>query len=145
MRRGSGIHIDDSELADLQIDMRKAPARVRANATATLRKASKLVAAGMRADFDGHRGTWFHRSHPHKKIAPVGRFAGYDLTSPLEAEIGIEHRDAGKLAVVLSRPVVRNPVPTVDKNAALRRSEPAILEMFGEVVEESPLGKGGGR
>ena len=143
MRRG--VHIDDSELGDLQVDLSRAPIRVQRNANATLRRAAALVDEGMKKDFSGHVGSWFHRSNRHKKAARVERFVSHEMVSPLEAEIGVEHRKAGKLALVLARPVIRNPVPTVDETAALRRSTPAIVEMFGDVVEDSPLGKGGGR
>lgn len=145
MARRRSVHIDDSELADLQVDMRGAPARVTKLGRQRLRQAAKLVEVGMKRDFAGHRGTWFHKSRPHREIAAVERYVSSELVGPLTAEIGVEHRRAGKLALVLSRPVPLNPVPTVDHTAALRRSEPAIVELFGDVVEDAPLGEGGGR
>lgn len=147
MARSVGIHIDDHELRELQIDMRKAPIRVKLESTATLRRAAALVDKGMRADFSGHIGSWFTPRKRHKKAAKVEKYVSHEMLSPLVAEIGVESgrgKKAGNLAIVLASVTPRNPVPTVDRNAALRRSTPAILHMFGDVVEDSVLGKGGG-
>lgn len=134
------VHLDDSELRNLEIDLRGAPGRIQRRGPRTLRKAARIVDAAMKIDATGHKGNWFGKPGTSYNT-PLQRHVSHEMLSPWEAEIGIESEGAGKLAHIIVYGSVNND-PTYDHTAALRRSEPKILEMFGDTAEESVLGDG---
>lgn len=138
MSRKSNIHLDDTELRRLEIDLRGAPARVRSGASQNIRKAARLVDKGMKVDATGHQGNWFGKpgtSYP----TDLERHVSHEMLTPLMAEIGIEAKGSGKLAHIIVFGSVKNP-PTYDHTAALRRATPTIARMFEQTAEDSVLG-----
>lgn len=131
-------HLDDSELRNLIVDLRGAPARVRRNGTKVMKRAARLVDEEMTRDARGHQGNWF--GQPGTEFdTPLEKHVSHEMLSPWDAEIGIENKGAGKLAHIIVYGSVNN-APVYDHTAALRRSEPAILRMLAECVETSVLG-----
>jgi hypothetical protein len=128
--RTTTLEIDDRELAQLQLDLREAPARVQLGATKTLRRGAEIVNRGMTKDAKGHRYLpYFSRGITH------------ELLDRFTAEIGFERSEGEQHSlvwIILNGSV--NNFPVYDKYAALRRSTPAILEMFGGMAEDAVLG-----
>jgi hypothetical protein len=139
MSRADKIHMDDSELRNLYVDLRGAPFRVHERARAVLKKGAKIVDAGMTKDAAGHEGNWFgvagtqYDTHLEKHVS-------HELITPLSAEIGIEAKGVGKIAHIIAFGSVNNPGGQYDHTAALRRSTPAIERMFADAAEGSVLG-----
>lgn len=131
-------YLDDDELRNLEIDLEGAPYRIQRNGPTTLRKAARLVDAGMRVDAAGHQGNWFGRPGTSYET-PLPEHVSHELITPWEAEIGIESKGAGKLAHIIVYGSVNNP-PVYDHTAALRRARPEIEKMFADTTEESVLG-----
>lgn len=154
MARSRSIHIDDSQLDDLQRDMDRSTVRVRINSREGLGDAAEAVDRQMVIDWKGHKGSYFT---PRNRFATPQHFIiSHEMVGPLAAEIGVEHRGAGKLAHIFAygapahprignSPATPGSAPVVDPGAAPRRALAEIDAIFGDVVEESPLGKGGGR
>lgn len=132
------ISIDDGGLDRLEVDLRNAPGRMQRRGPQTLRKAAALVDREMTIDATGHEGNWFGRPGTSYKT-PLERHVSHEMLDPWEAEIGIEYQGAGKLAHIIAKGSVNN-APAYDHLAAMRRSEPRILRMFGDTAEESVLG-----
>lgn len=135
------MSVDNHELTELVIDLRRAPARADREAPKTLRKAARLVNKAMRVDAAGHEGNYFGRPGT-EYVTPLPQHVSDELLSPYVAEIGIEAKGAGKLAHILAYGSANN-APAFDPTAGLRRSTPAIVDMFAESGEESVLGKDG--
>lgn len=135
------IHIDDSELDRLAIDLSGAPLRVQFNASSAVRRSAAIVDEGMVQDARGHQGNWF--GIPGTSYdTPLEKHVSHELLAPLEAEIGIEQKGAGKLAHIIVFGSVNN-APVYDHTAALRRSIPAIADMLADAAEESVFGRRG--
>lgn len=132
-------YLDDSELRQLGVDLSDAPLRIQFNATDALRGASRLVNREMRKDASGHQGNFFGKPGTNF-VQPLARHVTDELTGPLEAEIGIAYKGAGRLAHIIVFGSVNN-APVYDHTAGLRRAEPRILEMFADAAEESVLGE----
>jgi hypothetical protein len=128
--RGGGIEIDDSELRTLQLDLEKAPARIQLGAHKTLGRAGDLVDKGMKEDARGHRF-----------LPRLPKSVSHEFLDYYTQEIGLSPipRTQGRLAHIIVYGSVNN-APVYDHTAALRRSEPAILEMFGRTAEDATLG-----
>lgn len=135
------IHIDDSELKRLQIDLAGAPFRVQTNASSGVRRSAALVDKGMVRDATGHKGNWFGIPGTSYNT-PLEKHVSHEMLAPLEAEIGIETKGAGKLAHIIVFGSVNN-APVYDHTAALRRSIPAIENILADAAEESVLGRRG--
>lgn len=133
--------LDDQELRQLVIDLRKAPGRVQAGATKTLKKGARLVNREMKKDAAGHEGNYFGRPGT-EFVTPLPQHVSDEMIAPLVAEIGIEAKGAGKLAHILAYGSANN-TPVYDHTAGLRRATPAIVDLFAETSEESVLGKDG--
>lgn len=135
------LEIDDSELRQLQLDLSKAPLRVQFNASSAVRRAASIVDAQMVIDATGHQGNWF--GIPGTSYdTPLEKHVSHEMLGPLEAEIGIEKKGAGKLAHIIVYGSVNNG-PVYDHTAALRRSQPAIDDMLADAAEESVFGHRG--
>lgn len=139
---GSGFHIDDSQLRNLQIDLSGARKRVQFNARSAVKKAAQIVDAGMVVDATGHQGNWFGIVGTSYDT-PLEKHVSHELIGPLEAEIGIEYKGAGKLAHIIVFGSVKNPGGAYDHTAALRRSQPKIDQMIADAGEESVFGHKG--
>lgn len=132
------IDIDDSELRNLEIDLRGAPGRIQRRGPQTLKRAAKVVDAAMKVDAAGHQGNYF--GIPGTSFdTPLEKHVSHEMRGLWEAEIGIESKGAGKLAHIIVYGSANNE-PVYDHTAALRRSEPQILRMFADAAEESVLG-----
>lgn len=128
--RSSGFELDDSELRKLEIDLTEAPGRIQRAGHKTLGRAGALVDKGMQADARGHRFLpRLPKSVSHEFI---------DFWT-MEVGLGPIPRTQGRLAHIIVYGSVNN-LPVYDHTAALRRSTPAILEMFAGDVEDSTLG-----
>lgn len=129
MTRAS-IHIDDSELRNLYVDLRGAPLRVQNNTRETLVRSARAVNDEMREDARGHR---------YLKHLP--RAVSYQLIDRYTAEIGLgpQRGTQGSLAHIIVYGSVNN-APVYDHTAGLRRAEPRILEWFADEAEDSVLG-----
>lgn len=132
------LHIDDSELDRLEMDLAGAPLRVQFGAQKALMSGARLVDREMAEIVDGHRGNWFGKpgtSYP----TPIGQHVSHEMVGDLEAEIGVEKKGAGKLAHILAYGSVNNG-PVFDHTQALTRAMPRIAEQFGEMAEDAVLG-----
>lgn len=125
------VHLDDSELRNLEIDISKAPLRLQFNTRAAMGKAARVVRGQMRLDAAGHR----HLSHLPTAVTE-------SVYGNWEAEIGLAPQKGtqGALAHIIVYGSVNN-APVYDHTAGLRRAEPRILEIFADAAEESVLGK----
>jgi hypothetical protein len=139
-RRGSAIHIDDHELRDLQIDMSKAPVRIR-NPNG-VRKAAKAIEREMKVDATGHTGSYFTPRKRHLTATDLPRYVSSEMVGPLSAEIGIESRGAGALGHIIAYGSVNNPA-AYDPGAGPRRAMPRVLDALADQAEESVLGRRG--
>lgn len=135
------LHIDDSELRNLELDLSRAPLRAQANASSAVRRGAQLVDAEMVIDATGHMGNYF--GIPGTEYAtPLEKHVSHEMLAPLWAEIGIESKGAGKLAHIIVYGSVNN-APVYDHTAALRRSTPAIEGFVADAGEESVFGHRG--
>jgi hypothetical protein len=140
MATRGGIHIDDSELADLELDMKKAPARIRN--PEGLRRGAKFIEREMRVDAAGHKGNFFGK--PGTSYVIPTPTVSSEMVAPLTIEVGIEAKRSGSLFHLLAYGSVKN-VPAYDPGAGPRRAMPRVLNVLGEHAEDSVLGRGGGR
>lgn len=125
------IHIDDSELRTLELDLSAAPGRMQRNARETLVKAGRIVNRGMREDAAGHR---YLRRLPES--------VSFEMLDPWTVEIGHEpagSRHQGSIAHIIAYGSVNN-APVYDHTAALRRNLPNIVRLFANAAEDSVLG-----
>lgn len=135
------IHLDDSELRNLHLDLSRAPLRVQFNASSAVRKAARIVDKGMVQDARGHQGNWF--GIPGTEFdTGLDKHVSHEMRGPLSAEIGIEYKGSGKLAHIIVYGSVNN-APVYDHTAALRRSQPLIDKMIADAGEESVFGRKG--
>lgn len=142
MSRGSSIHIDAHELRDLQLDMSKAPVRIRN--PKGVRDGAKVIKTEMKIGSAGHTGSFFTPRKRHKKPTNLPRYVSYEMTGPLSAEIGVESRGAGALAHFIAYGSPKYPIGHWDVGADVRRAEPRVMGALADQAEESVLGKGGG-
>jgi hypothetical protein len=133
----------DESLSELRLDLTRASGRVQVDAEKTLKKGARLVNRAMRVDATGHKGNYFGRPGTGFET-PLAQHVSDEMIAPLEAEIGIEAKGAGKLAHIIAYGSVKN-APAYDPGAGLRRSTPEILEMFGEAGEQAVFGEDGVR
>lgn len=130
MARRAGIEIDDHELEQLEVDLREAPGRVQRNSRKTLDRAGEIVDKAMVHDARGHRYLpRFPRNISHGYIGDLTEEIGYNHSTGLQ----------GKLVYIILRGSINNG-PIWDYTAALRRSEPRVLDLFGESTEDAVLG-----
>lgn len=129
--RGGGFEIDDSELRTLQVDLSKAPGRMQRGGHKTLGRAGDLVNKGMKQDARGHR-----------YLPRLPRSVSNEFIDYWTQEIGLSPIPGtqGRLAHIIVYGSVNN-APVYDHTAALRRSTPAILEMFAGEAEDDTLGR----
>lgn len=136
------IHLDDSELRNLELDIRGASGRLQRNATPVLRRAGRLLDRGMRDDAEGHQGNYFGIVGTEFDT-PLEDHVSHELLDAWTLEVGIENKGAGQLAHIIVYGSVNNE-PVYDHTTVLRRNTARIVAMFGDVVEDSVLGEGGG-
>jgi hypothetical protein len=139
-RRGSAIHIDDHELRDLQIDMSKAPVRIRN--PEGVRKGAKAIERQMKIDAAGHVGSYFTPRKRHKSATDLPRHVSSEMVGPLSAEIGIESKGAGALGHIIAYGSVNN-AAAYDPGAGPRRAMSEVLDALADQAEESVLGRRG--
>lgn len=134
------IHIDDSELKRLEVDISAAPGRMQRNASEATVKGARVVNREMKIDATGHQGNVFGRPGTGFDT-PLQKHVSYELLTPLEAEIGIEYQGAGKLGHIIAKGSVNN-APAYDYMAGPRRSLQQVERVYAEAAEESVLGGG---
>lgn len=132
------IHIDDSELEHLALDLSGAPMRIQFGASKVVRRGAKIIDGVMRKDATGHQGNWFGKPGTSYRT-PLAQHVSHEMLTPLMAEIGIEPKGAGSLAHIIVYGSVNN-APVYDHTAGPRRAMPAIERMFGDEAEDSVLG-----
>lgn len=124
------MEIDDHELAQLELDLRESRLRIQTGAKKTLKRAGEIVDRAMVHDARGHRGLpRFPRNISHELVGDYTEEIGYDRS------VGLQ----GALVWIILNGSVNN-FPIWDKYAALTRSTPRILEMFGGMAEDAVLG-----
>jgi hypothetical protein len=125
-----GVHVDDHELEQLEVDLRQAPTRVQLGSKKTLRRGAELVDKAMVHDARGHR-----------YLPRFPRNISHGMVGDLEAEIGFDRSKGlqGSLVWIILHGSINN-APVWDYTAGLRRSTPEILEMFGQTAEDATLG-----
>lgn len=126
-----GIHMDDSELRNLGLDLSRARKRVQFNASKAVRRGAAIVDAEMVVDASGHR-----------RLKHLPSTVSHEMLAPLEAEIGLEYKGQGKLAHIIVYGSVNNG-PVYDHTAGLRRAAPAIDKILADAAEESVFGARG--
>jgi hypothetical protein len=135
------IHIDDTELVRLELDLRAAPKRVQFGATKQVMAAAKTIDRQMTIDATGHQGNWF--GIPGTEFnTPLELHVSHEMLDRYTAEIGIEMKGAGKLAPIIVYGSVNN-APVYDHMAGPRRVLPKIVEDFADMAEDSVLGERG--
>lgn len=136
--RSRSIRIDDHELDVLQLDLGRAPQRIRWNAGRALRQGARAIERQMRVDATGHTGNWFGKEGTDYVIPtpPVS----HDIIAPLSAEIGIEPRKSGALFHILAYGSANN-APAYDPGAGPRRALNEVEHHFADAAEESVLGE----
>lgn len=132
------IELDATRVRELEVDLSQAPRRVQFQAKGAVKAGAKVVNKQMKIDAAGHMGNWFGRPGTSYET-PLARHVSWNMIAPLEAEIGIAFKGAGKLAHIIVYGSVNNE-PVYDHTAALRRSEPRILELMGNAAEDSVFG-----
>lgn len=133
-------HIDDSELARLEIDLAGAPGRIQRKAPERLRNAiGPRLKREMKIDAAGHEGNWFGQPGT-SFVTPLPPHVSFEMVDAWEIEAGIENQGAGKLAHIIVFGSVNN-APVYDHTAALRRTAPFAVRVLGDAAEESVLGE----
>jgi hypothetical protein len=133
------IEIEDHELVKLGLDLSGAPLRVQFAAKRAVAEGARIIDRQMTLDATGHMGNWF--GIPGTEYAtPLEEHVSHEFVGPLEAEIGIEYKGAGKLAHIIAYGSVNNG-PAYDPWAGPRRRVPEILEKFADAGERSVLGE----
>lgn len=132
-RRDAMIHLDDTELRNLEVDLTGAPGRVQRNARHTLVKGAQKVETGMKVDASGHR-----------RLKHLPKSVSRELLDPWTAEIGMAPKRGtqGSLAHIAAYGSVNN-APVFDHTASLRRETPGIVQDFADAAERSVLGGDG--
>jgi hypothetical protein len=128
--RTATIEIDDHELEQLEVDLKEAPGRMQRDARKALKRGAEIVDKGMKRDARGHR-----------YLPRLPRSVTHELIDMFTAEIGLSPIPGtqGRLAHIIAYGSVNN-APVYDYTAALRRSTPEILELFGAAAEDAALG-----
>lgn len=123
------LEIEDEELEELELDLREAPLRMQLGSRKVMKRAAELVDKGMVHDARGHR---FLPRFP--------RNISHD-SSDYDAEIGFDRSRGlqGSLVWIILNGSIHNG-PIWDYSAALRRSTPEILDMYGQAAEDATLG-----
>jgi hypothetical protein len=131
MRSGRSVtvHIDDSELETLEIDLREAPARMQLGSRKTMKRAAEIVDKGMVKDARGHR---YLPRFPRNISHDSGNF---------DAEIGFDRSRGlqGALVWIILNGSINN-APVWDYAKVLVRTTPEILELYGATAEDATLG-----
>lgn len=126
------IHVDDSELRTLEVDLRGAGLRVQMNATTVLRgKVGPLLQREMRKDARGHR-----------QLRRLPKSIDWEMNGNWEVEAGVrrgQRGTQGRLAHIIVYGSVNN-APVYDHGAALRRAAPRAINWLADAAEESVLG-----
>lgn len=122
--------LDDTELRQLEADLRGAPLRVRRNASSVVRRGARMIDREMRKDARGHR----HLAHLEDAVS-------HEMIGPLSAEIGLgpKRGTQGSLAHIIVYGSVNN-APVYDHTAGPRRALPGIAQLFADAAEDSVLG-----
>ena len=133
------IHLDDSELRNLEVDIAGAPGRIQRKAPEALRtRIGPRLKREMKIDAAGHMGNWF--GWPGTEyVTPLPRHVSFEMRGQWEVEAGIESKGAGKLAHIIVYGSSNN-APVYDHTAALRRAQPFALRVLADVAEEAVLG-----
>lgn len=135
------IHIDDSELRKLGVDLAGAPLRVQFGASSAVRRGAKIIDAAMTQDARGHQGNWF--GIPGTSYdTPLEDHVSHEMLAPLLAEIGIEYKGAGKLAHIIVYGSVNNG-PVYDHMSGPRRVMPAVEKSMADAGEDAVFGRKG--
>lgn len=135
------VHIDDSELRTLEIDLRGAPLRVQFGASREVLAGARAIDRQMRIDASGHQGNYF--GIPGTSFdTPLEDHVTHEMLDRYTAEIGIEYKGAGKLAHIIVYGSVNNG-PVYDHMAGPRRALPGIADDLADMAEDSVLGARG--
>ncbi len=135
------IHIDDSELKQLGIDMAGAPARIQLKAPTVLRtRVGPKLEREMKDDARGHMGNWFGIPGT-SYVTPLPQHIDHQMAGTWAVEAGIKMEGAGKLQNIIVFGSVNN-APVYDHMAAGRRTLPFALRWLAEAAEESVIGDG---
>lgn len=140
-RRGSRASVtwEDEELRILGVDLSDAPLRLQFNAHKRMPQAARVIEREMKIDATGHIGNYF--GHPGTEYPiPLAIHVSSELLRWDEAEIGIERKGAGKLAHIIAYGSINN-APAYDPGAGPRRAVPEVLDILGQLAEESVLGE----
>lgn len=135
---GVGLHIDDSELHTLEVDLRGAPGRAQRGVTEVIRSGSKRINHEMQVDAAGHHGNWFG-NRATSYLLHLERYVSDEMLSPFEAEIGIEYRGQGKLAHIIVKGSIHN-APAYDYMAGPYRAIPSVEDKMGDMGEDAVFG-----
>lgn len=122
------VHVDDSELRNLYVDLRGAPMRVQFAAGKAIRRGAIVMDEAMRDDANGHR----YLPHLHRAVS-------HEMIGPLSAEIGLSPGGQGSLAHIIVYGSVNN-APVYDHTSGPRRRLPIVADWMGDAGEESVLG-----
>lgn len=136
-RRGASIHIDDSELRDLELDLRGAPLRIRRNMKEALLYAGRTISREMRIDAEGHQGNVFGR--PGTEFTTPTPPVSSELVGPSTVEAGIENKGSGSLFHILAYGSVHN-APAYDPGAGPRRAMRRVENQIADKAESAVLG-----
>lgn len=134
----TGVYVDDSEVRELEVDLRAAPQRIQREVPRVLRRlAGPKLAHEMREDASGHIGNWF--GQPGTEYVTPTPPTSSELVGPFTVEAGVDKRGSGKLMHILAYGSVNN-APAYDPMAGPRRAMPVIEEWLADAAEESVLG-----
>jgi hypothetical protein len=124
------ITIDSHEVEQLETDLREAPGRIQRGARKVLKRGAEIIDKGMQADARGHRF-----------LPRLPKSVTHEMIDDWTAEIGLSPIPGtqGRLAHIIVYGSVNN-APVYDYTAALRRSTPEILDLFGRQAEDDALG-----
>lgn len=133
------MHMDDSELRTLQVDISGAPKRLQFKARGTLRRrVGPILERAMKKDAAGHMGNWFGRPGT-EYVTPLPPHVSNEMVGPWTVEAGIESKGAGKLAHIIAYGSVNN-APAYDPMSGPRRALPQIEHLLANDVEDAVLG-----
>ena len=141
----AAYYIDDSELFQLEVDLRGAPGRVQRAMPRTMMVIGERVDEQMTIDATGHKGNWF--GIPGTGYVTPTPPVSHELIEPDLVEAGIENRGSGKLFHIIAYGSVNNE-PAYDPWEGVRRALPAVeqemVEMGEQAVFGSPKERGAG-
>lgn len=141
MTREVDWEIEAHELLELELDLSKAPLRIKFGAEKATRRGARLIDAAMTQDAAGHVGNWFGIPGT-EYVIPLEKAVSHEMTGRLSAEIGIEDRGVGKLGHIIAGGSVNNP-PAYDWRAGPARVMPKVEQGYADEAEDAAFGQKG--